>query len=165
MPSVDSVRQLLQMAWSLVGLVHQHAFPLCGDIVLRLSEQWGPLKTVLRVAGPSALTYALEMVLVYIGAQMVILVARMFSSTLYRLLRFVLGVFIIATGVSLGLYFYFTSTKSGQQQRLTGGKFWADQALALASQLAPLWGTQAGAGAQSTRNPPPPNFQYQPPGY
>ncbi|KAJ2850212.1 hypothetical protein IWW36_002062 [Coemansia brasiliensis] len=164
MSFVEYAQQVLQLAWSFLLFVHQQAFPLCGDLVERLSEQWGPAQTILSMVGPTILTYMIEVVVLYIAAQIFILVVRMFSSTLYRLLRFTLFVFIVCGGVLLGLYFYFTSTKAGQQQaQMSTNRFLFDQVMTLAGQLAPLWDSQM--NDRGTRRPPPVNFQYQPPNY
>ncbi|KAJ2344130.1 hypothetical protein GGF43_005523, partial [Coemansia sp. RSA 2618] len=119
MSYVDYAGQVLQLAWSFVSFVHQNAFPMCGDLVLRLSAQWAPAQTLVNIVGTTTLTYVMEALTVYIGAQIVVLVARMFSSTLYRLIRLTLLIFVVCAGVMLGLYFYFTSTAGGQQQART----------------------------------------------
>ncbi|KAJ2121419.1 hypothetical protein IW147_004306 [Coemansia sp. RSA 720] len=135
MSYVDYAGQALQLAFSFVSFVHQHAFPLCGDLVLP----------------------------VYVGAQLLVLVVRMFSSTLYRLLRFTMFMFVVGAAVVLGLYFYLTSTGGQQQARASANRFWVDQVMALAGRLAPVWDSQA--GRNEWRAPPPVNFQYQPPNY
>ncbi|KAJ2658648.1 hypothetical protein IW148_004609 [Coemansia sp. RSA 1199] len=163
MSYVDYAGQALQLAFSFVSFVHQHAFPLCGDLVLRLSSQWGPAQTLLATVGATPLTYATEALAVYVGAQLLVLVVRMFSSTLYRLLRFTMFMFVVGAAVVLGLYFYLTSTGGQQQARASANRFWVDQVMALAGRLAPVWDSQA--GRNEWRAPPPVNFQYQPPNY
>ncbi|KAJ1966158.1 hypothetical protein GGI12_000249 [Dipsacomyces acuminosporus] len=164
MSYVDFGKLVAQKAWAAIEFVHQHAFPLCGDLVLRAGEQWGPFKTVLDIVGPTTLTYMLEAFFVYTSAQIAIFTVRLFSSTLYRMLRFTLLVLIISVGVFLGLYFYFTSTPPGQEQiRSVSGGFWADQAMSLVSRLAPIWDSPH--GRRPGANAPPINFQYQPPGH
>ncbi|KAJ1998461.1 hypothetical protein GGI04_004994 [Coemansia thaxteri] len=166
MAYVEYAGRVSQWMWATVETIHLQAFPVCGDFVLRLSEQWSPLATVLGVVGPTTLTYALEAVAVYMAARMLIFIVRLFSDTLFRLLRLVLSIAVVTLCVSLGLYFYFTSTANGKQQlRSAGGSFWVDQAMSLASRLAPAWDTPSGkwAGNAYGRNRPPPvNFQYQP---
>ncbi|KAJ2509106.1 hypothetical protein IWW47_000220 [Coemansia sp. RSA 2052] len=162
--------QLSQWAWTVAETIHQHTFPLCGDLILRSSEQWSPLQTVLGVVGPTTLTYILEAIVVYVSARLAIFVVRMFSDTLFRLLRLVLGIAVVTLSVALGLYFYFTSTANGKQQLKSagGGGFWVDQAMTFANRLAPAWDTPVGkwAGASNAyggNRPPPVNFQYRPP--
>ncbi|KAJ2903004.1 hypothetical protein GGI21_004484 [Coemansia aciculifera] len=156
--------------WTAVETIHQHAFPLCGDFILRSSEQWTPLQTVLDVVGPTTLTYILEAIAIYVSARLAIFVVRMFSDTLFRLLRLVLAIAVVTLSVAVGFYFYFTSTANGQQQLKStgGGGFWVNQAMEMASRLAPAWDTPSGkwAGASHAyggNRPPPVNFQYQPP--
>ncbi|KAJ2743871.1 hypothetical protein GGI20_003412 [Coemansia sp. BCRC 34301] len=168
MSYVDYATRLSQWAWTVVETIHQHAFPLCGDFILRSSEQWSPLQTLLGAVGPTTLTYILEAVLVYVSARLAIFVVRMFSDTLFRLLRLVLGIAVVTLSVALGMYFYFTSTANGKEQlKSAGSGFWVDQAMSFASRLAPAWDTPSGkwAGASNAyggNRPPPVNFQYQP---
>ncbi|KAI8322496.1 hypothetical protein GQ54DRAFT_145064 [Martensiomyces pterosporus] len=162
MSYVDFGKALAQRAWAAAEFVHQHAFPLCGDLVLRSGEQWGPFNAILNVVGATTLTYMLEAFLVYAGARIAIFTVRLFSDTLYRMLRFALAILVISAGVFLGLYLYFTSTPQGQDQaRSAGGSFWVDQALGFASRLAPMWDSTPGR-RHGTNAPPPINFQYQP---
>ncbi|KAJ2823608.1 hypothetical protein GGI24_003641 [Coemansia furcata] len=166
MPYVAYAKQLSQWAWAAVETIHVHAFPLCGDFILRSSEQWSPLRTVLDIVGPTTLTYILEAIVVYVSARLAIFVVRMFSDTLFRLLRLVLGVAVVTLSVAVGLYFYFTSTANGKQQLdAAGSGFWVDQAMAFASRLAPAWDAPPGkwTGTYGGNRPPPANFQYQPP--
>ncbi|KAJ2797315.1 hypothetical protein H4S07_005980, partial [Coemansia furcata] len=145
MSYVAYARQLSQWAWTAVETIHVHAFPLCGDFILRSSEQWSPLRTVLDIVGPTTLTYILEAIVVYVSARLAIFVVRTFSDTLFRLLRLVLGVAVVTLSVAVGLYFYFTSTANGKQQLDSAGSgFWVDQAMAFASRLAPAWDAPPG---------------------
>ncbi|KAJ2324156.1 hypothetical protein IWW51_003411, partial [Coemansia sp. RSA 2702] len=135
-------------------------------LVLRLSKQWGPAQAIIDIVGATPLTYVLEAVAVYIGAQIMVLMVRMFSSTLYRLLRMILLILVVSGGVMLGLYMYFTSTISGQQQaRVPSNQFWVNQAMALVGHLAPAWDARANGNPGQRPGPPPVNFQYQPPNY
>ncbi|KAJ1917710.1 hypothetical protein GGI03_002026 [Coemansia sp. RSA 2337] len=169
MSYVAYARQLSQWAWTAVETIHLYAFPLCGDFILRTSEQWSPLQTLLATVGPTTLTYILEAIVVYVGARLAIFVVRLFSDTLFRLLRLVLGIAVVTLSVALGLYFYFTSTANGKQQLNSAGSgFWVDQAMSFASRLAPAWDTPSGKWAggytgYGGNRPPPVNFQYQPP--
>ncbi|KAJ2612728.1 hypothetical protein H4S08_002564 [Coemansia sp. RSA 1365] len=163
---VEYARQVSQMVWAFVDFVHRQALPFSAQLIEKLSANFVPFRNLVNVAGPTLLTFIMEMILLYIGVQLVVTVVRIFSNTLYRLLRFVLSIVVIAAGVLLGLYLYFTSTTSGRQQQARGGvfiNFWVEQAMAAASRLAPIWSPQG--GAQHHRQPPPINFQYQPPGF
>ncbi|KAJ2011328.1 hypothetical protein GGI06_004576 [Coemansia sp. S85] len=166
MSYVAYAKQLSQWAWTAVETIHLYAFPLCGDFILRTSEQWSPLRTVLTTVGPTTLTYILEVIVVYVSARLAVSIVRLFSDTLFRLLRLVLAVVVVTLSVALGLYFYFTSTARGKQQLNSAGNgFWVDQAMAIASRLAPAWDAPPPgrwAGAYGGNRPPPVNFQYQP---
>ncbi|KAJ2714365.1 hypothetical protein H4R19_001764 [Coemansia spiralis] len=159
----DYVGQLWRWAWASAVFVHESAAPASQTLVAQAGAQWRPLKVVLDVTGPAVLAYAVEALLVYLCVQLVLLVVRMVSGTLYRVLRFVFGTLVFVAAVALGVYFYLTSTGKGQQlQTSMGGRFWVDQAAAL---LTPLWEQQAGGAAQWRNHQPPVNFQYQAPGH
>ncbi|KAJ2725279.1 hypothetical protein GGI07_001412 [Coemansia sp. Benny D115] len=162
MSYVDYAKQLSQYTWTALEFVHSHTFPLCGDVLLRSSEQWAPLKTVQQAVGATPLTYLMEAVLVYICAQVFIFFVRLFSNTLYRLLKFVFWVVAIALGVSAGLYFFFTSTLSGQEiaKNTTSGSagFWLEQVMSLATRLGPMWD---GVREMQKGQQQPPQFLFQ----
>ncbi|KAJ1735737.1 hypothetical protein LPJ61_000389 [Coemansia biformis] len=170
MSYADYAKQLSRMAWATAAFVHERIAPSSQYLVQQAGAQWRPLQTVLDVSGPTVFAYVVELLLVYLCAYMVILVVRTVSGTLYRFLRFVFGVLVFVTAVALGVYFYLMSTAKGQQIGAYAGGFWADQAAAVLGRLAALGGPQAagwqaGRAAQWRNQPPPVNFQYQPPGH
>ncbi|KAI7834806.1 hypothetical protein BX661DRAFT_175559 [Kickxella alabastrina] len=164
MSYVEFATQLSKHACTLASLIHRHAFPLCSDLLHRTSNQY-PLLTHLTqlLGGPTTLAYVLEAILIYISARITLFVVRFFSNTIYRLLRFLLIVGVVALVVCFAAYYYFVEVMGGSGKEpvgLGGNGFWVNQAIAFVGRFA------SGVYGQIQQQQQPVNFQYNyPPGY
>ncbi|KAJ1945941.1 hypothetical protein EC988_005643 [Linderina pennispora] len=144
-----------QRTISVCSFAHQHMYPLCWDLVQSTSEQWSPLKTIVSVVGATSLTYLLEAIFVYCGLRLGVFAVRLFSNTLYRILRFALTVVLVSALVLFGIYYYFTSTPTGQELLVAKSRgFFVDQAMELASRLQLVFEAQRTASAVPGLNNP-----------
>ncbi|KAJ1840195.1 hypothetical protein LPJ73_006504 [Coemansia sp. RSA 2703] len=139
MSYADYARRAAELALSALAHLHTSAYPLCDHLVHTLSTQWAPFQTLVTVAGQQTLTYLAELLFILAAFQTFVLTMRIFGSTLYRLLQYVLLVSMVSVGVFLGLYFYFTSTAEGRQQAGSGAVV-LQQAAGIVGQIASFVG-------------------------
>ncbi|KAJ1643031.1 hypothetical protein LPJ64_005149 [Coemansia asiatica] len=143
MSYVDYIKRGFELVVMLAASVHQKAYPLSSAAVLQLGKTWPPFETLSNLLGPLILTYTVEVIGLYLAFIVFSYIIRMLSNTLYRLISMVLTITVVALGVCLGLYFYFTHVSSGKQQaKAMGDNFWLTQVVGFVGQLAPLWDTQ-----------------------
>ncbi|KAJ2552465.1 hypothetical protein EV175_003300 [Coemansia sp. RSA 1933] len=140
MSYVEHGAQASQYLRSFVWYVHGQAHPLCAMFTQQMSQQWPPFQTALNIVGPATFTYLLELVFLYVIARFAISLFKIVSTTLYRILRFMLLVVFVVLVLVLGLYVYFTDASNGQTLAdLTKGNFWLNKASSFASMVVPVW--------------------------
>lgn len=158
MSYVEYARTASEWLWATAELVHHHAFPFCGNLVLQGGKQWPPLQKVLDIAGPTIPTYVLELLVVFVVLRIFVYVVHIVSNTLYRLFKLVFSLTAVIMFLFVLFYFYLTMTENGQTQlKKGGGSFWVDQALSFANHLAPAWNGPANNGNDL-------KFKFQQPG-
>ncbi|KAJ1719714.1 hypothetical protein LPJ53_005572 [Coemansia erecta] len=136
MSYADYARRAAELALSVLAQLHASAYPFCDHLVRTLSTQWAPFQTLVSVAGQTSLVYLAELLFMLIAFQSFLLTLRIFGSTLFRLLQYMLLVTLVAGGVFLGLYFYFTATAEGRQMARGAGGAFLQQAAGMVGQVA-----------------------------
>ncbi|KAJ2595511.1 hypothetical protein H4R99_005322 [Coemansia sp. RSA 1722] len=155
-PYLEYAKRAFEVSLILARTIHEAAFLFSSEVVVQLSKAWPSFETLLSLIGPLIPIYIIEGLSIYLGFLIFAFIFGQMNKTFWRMIWLSFIVYAVALGVGLGLYFYYSSTATGNLSTVDiSNSVWFRQLLNIYNALVSMAGTMLPVPNSQTK------FKYQ----